>query len=55
MNKRLDLTKPEYEHFRVTLEGAVEEFEQLMKEHDYFVTELPDRLLTCLEILKRAK
>ena len=55
MNTNLELTKPEYEHFRVTLEGAVEEFNELMKEHDYYVTELPDRLLTCLEILSRAK
>lgn len=55
VNKKLELTKPEYEQFRVTLEGAVEEFEELMKTHDYYVTELSDRLLTCLEILKRAK
>lgn len=40
---------------RVTLEGAAEELEDLMKEHDYYTTELPDRLQTCLEILGRAK
>lgn len=55
MNKKLELTKPEFEHFRVTLEGAVGEFEELMRTHDYYTTELVDRLATCLEILKRAK
>jgi hypothetical protein len=52
---KLNLTKPEYEHFRVTLEGAIEEFEMLMKEHEYYTTELSDRLATCLEILERAE
>jgi hypothetical protein len=52
---KLTLTKPELEHLKVTLEGAQEEFEELMKEHDYFTTELTDRLATCLEIVGRAK
>jgi hypothetical protein len=52
---KLEMTKQEFEHIRVTLEGAVEEFEELMKEHDYYVTELSDRLATCLEIFTRAK
>lgn len=52
---KLQLSKPEFEHFTVSLEGAIEEFEALMAEHDYYVTELPDRLRTCLEIVGRAK
>ena len=51
----LTLSKAEFEHFKVTLEGAIEEFEELMKEHDYYVTELPDRLATCREIIGRAQ
>ena len=51
----LKITKPEFEHLKVSLEGAIEEFDELMRTHEYYVTELPDRLLTCLEIIKRAK
>ena len=51
---KLTFTKPEFEHLTVSLEGAIEEFNELMREHEYYVTELPDRLLTCLEIVKRA-
>ena len=54
-NKQLTLTAAEFEHLTVTLEGAIEEFEELMREHDYFVTELSDRLSTCLEIVERAE
>jgi hypothetical protein len=54
-NKTLVLTEAEFQHLRVTLEGAAEELDELMKEHDYYTTELPDRLQTCLEILGRAK
>lgn len=53
--RKLELTAPEFEHIKVTLEGAIEEFEILMRETDHFVTELPDRLATCLEIIGRAK
>jgi hypothetical protein len=50
----LELSKAEFEHIKVTLEGAAEEFEELMREHDYFTTEMPDRLASCLEIVGRA-
>lgn len=54
-NMNLELSKSEYEHIKVTLEGAVEEFTELMHEHEYFVTALTERLVTCLEILERAE
>lgn len=50
---KLTITKPEYEHLKVSIEGAIEEFEELMRTHDYYTTELSDRLTTCLEIIKR--
>jgi hypothetical protein len=50
---RIEMSPAEYEHVTVTLEGAIEEFNELMREHEYFVTELPDRLATCLEIVTR--
>lgn len=56
MNSRhLTLTEPEFQQIQVTLEGAVDEFNELMKTHEYYVTELADRLSTCLEIIGRAK
>lgn len=55
MNKKLTLSAPELEHLKVTMEGCIEELEELMSTHDYYVTELTDRLATCLEILGRAK
>lgn len=54
-NKQLTLTEAEYQHLTVTLEGVIEEFEELMKEHDYYVTELASRAQTCLEIVERAE
>ena len=53
-NKTLTLTAAEYEHLTVTLECVVEELEELMKEHEYYVTELSDRTRTCIEIIERA-
>lgn len=55
VNKKLTLSAPELEHLKVTMEGCIEELEELMSTHDYYVTELTDRLATCLEILGRAK
>lgn len=55
MNKKLTLSAPELEHLKVTMEGAIEELEELMQTHEYYVTELTDRLTTCLEIIGRAK
>jgi len=53
--RRLELTKPEYEQLNVDIENAIEEFETLSKDVDWFVTDMPDRLRTCLEIIRRAK
>jgi hypothetical protein len=51
----LRLTHPEYHSIILTLEGCIEELEILMREHDWYTTELPDRLQTCIEILERAQ
>jgi hypothetical protein len=51
---KLVLSTVEFEQITVDLENAVSEFETLSKEVDWFVTDMPDRLLTCLEIIKRA-
>lgn len=55
MNKKLTLTPPEYEQLIVDLENAIEEFETLSREVDWFVTEMPDRLRTCIQIIRSAK
>ena len=55
MNARSDLTLtfPEVQHLVSTLENCYEEFEQLMIDREWFVTEVVDRITTCLEILSR--
>jgi hypothetical protein len=53
--KKLDLSDAEYEHCTTAVEGAIEEFEELETEVEWFVTETVDRLQVCLEILRRAK
>jgi hypothetical protein len=53
--KTITVTELEFEHFKVTLEGAIEEINDLMTEHDYYVTELSDRLQECLHIIEGAK
>lgn len=50
--RTLVLNEAEYQHVKTTLEGALEEVELLMSDVDWYTTELPDRLITCLEILE---
>ena len=47
----LTLTPIEQQHLIDTLENCYEEFEQLMIDREWFVTEIVDRIETCLEIL----
>lgn len=54
-NKKLMLSAAEYEHFSVTLEGVVSELEELSDQLEWYVSALPERAQTCLEILRRAK
>lgn len=51
----LTLSKPEFEHIRVTLEGAKEELEDLSAQISWFATAIPERIETCLEIIERAQ
>lgn len=53
--KQLDLTPAEYEQITVDLENAVEEFTELSNTVEWFVTDMPERLQTCLAILRRAE
>jgi hypothetical protein len=46
------LSKAEYEHFTTTLEGAIEEFEELENQHEWFSTNVVQRLEDCLELLR---
>lgn len=52
-NLRLNVTPAEYEQLTCDIENCIEEFEELSREVDWFVTDLPDRLRTCLEIIQR--
>jgi len=52
-NLRLDITPAEFEQLTCDIENAIEEFEELSKEIDWFVSDMPDRLRTCLQIIKR--
>jgi hypothetical protein len=49
----LVLTYPEVTHLVSTLENCYEEFEELMRDREWFVTEVVDRIQTCLEILDK--
>lgn len=53
--KTITVTELEYQHLLVTLEGCRDELEELMREFDHYVTELPDRLQACLEIIEGAE
>ena len=46
------LNEAEYQFMITTLQGCVEEFEELMKEVSWFTTEQQDRLVSCLEIMR---
>jgi hypothetical protein len=55
MAKTLILENDEYEHIITTLEGAREEFQELEEEVEWFVSLTTDRLLDCLQIIRKAK
>lgn len=49
----ITLSAAEYEQITCDIENAVEEFEQLSSDLDYYVTDMPERLRTVLEIINR--
>lgn len=51
--KTLVLGADEYEHIITTLEGALEEFEELEKDVPWFTSLTTERLVDSLSILKR--
>lgn len=53
--KRLDLTPAEYEQITVDIENAIEEFTELSKTVDWYCSDMPERLQTGLDIIRRAK
>lgn len=53
--KQLELSNAEYEQITVDLENSIEEFTELSNTVEWFVTDMPERLQTCLAILRRAK
>lgn len=57
MNKGevLILTYPAAQHVISTLEDCAAEFEELMIEKEWFVTEVVDRIETALEVLATAE
>ena len=48
----IKLTKPELVFLQDTLDSARAEFAELMKEEDWYVTDLDERCLTAFSILK---
>lgn len=55
MNKQLDISSAEYEQLIVDLENARDEFIEISRTVGWFVTDMDERLNTCLAILRRAK
>ena len=53
--RTLVLSPAEHMHLVNTMEGCLEELEMLMIEVSWYTTELPDRLITALEILKSSE
>lgn len=53
MNKKIELTPAEYEQITCDIENCIEEFEELSRDIDWFTTDMPDRLRTCLQIIKK--
>lgn len=49
------LTKPELRFLQDTLDDAREEFEELIHEEDWYVTEMNERCLAAFNILKYAE
>lgn len=52
--KQLNITPAEYEQLTVDVENARDEFIELSRTVDWFCTDMPERLETCLTILRRA-
>lgn len=50
---KIEMSQAEFEQITVDLEASIQELEILSDEVDWFVTDLPDRLRTALEILNR--
>jgi hypothetical protein len=53
--KQLELSNAEYEQIIVDIENSRDEFTELSRTVDWFCTDMPERLDTCLAILRRAK
>jgi hypothetical protein len=51
----LTMSPAEFEQITCDLEGTIEELEMLSEDVDWYVTDLPDRLRICLEILTRGQ
>lgn len=51
----IKLTKPELIFLQDTLDSAREEFEELSREKDWYVTDLDERCLAAYNILKYAE
>jgi hypothetical protein len=49
------LTNPELVFLQDTLDSAREEFEELIREEDWYVTDLDERCLSAFNILKYAE
>lgn len=49
------LSKPELRFLQDTLDDAREEFDELIKEEEWYVTELNERCLAAFNILKYAE
>ena len=53
MSITIKLSDAEFQQITCDVENAVEEFEQLSSDLDFYVTDMPERLRTVLEILNR--
>lgn len=51
----LTISTREFEQLTCDIECCIDELTELSKNVDWYTTDLPDRLLTCLEILSRAE
>jgi hypothetical protein len=49
------LSEAEFQRLVTTFQGAQEELEELIKEVDWYTSELPDRIDICLEILQTSE
>lgn len=49
------LSKPELRFLQDTIDDAREEFEELIREEDWYVTEMNERCLAAFNILKYAE